>query len=209
MRGGNDAFGWPLSLAALALKNLAGPDFVPCDTPGQPIGTGPGECTGAMANFDADAGFGGGLFEETGDDATYPGTRHTLQTINPGLAMEPAFPLMPELHGALAEQSPRRRAAPADRRARLCPQHRSPRPPFAEFGEMLFGADLHCGVYEPATVIGAWCPPTELRLGTTLSEHPVRDSEQLRRRRSMARGRSPIGWRATARSRRRSCATWS
>jgi hypothetical protein len=27
MRGGTDAFGWPLSLAALALKNLAGPDY--------------------------------------------------------------------------------------------------------------------------------------------------------------------------------------
>ena len=30
-RGGNDAFGWPLSLAALTLKNIGGPDFEPCD----------------------------------------------------------------------------------------------------------------------------------------------------------------------------------
>ena len=45
-----------------------------------------------MPNFHVEAGFGGGLFEETGEDATYPGTGHTLQSINPGLAMEPAFP---------------------------------------------------------------------------------------------------------------------
>ena len=28
-RGGNDAFGWPLSLSALMMKNLGGPDFNP------------------------------------------------------------------------------------------------------------------------------------------------------------------------------------
>ena len=30
-RGGADAFGWPLSLAALTLKNIGGADFEPCD----------------------------------------------------------------------------------------------------------------------------------------------------------------------------------
>ena len=29
LRGGNDAWGWPLSLAALMLKNLGGVDMVP------------------------------------------------------------------------------------------------------------------------------------------------------------------------------------
>ena len=32
-RGGIDPFGWPLSLAALTLKNIGGQDFEPCDTP--------------------------------------------------------------------------------------------------------------------------------------------------------------------------------
>ncbi|HEY5921492.1 MAG TPA: hypothetical protein VIV11_07465, partial [Kofleriaceae bacterium] len=93
LRGGNDVFGWPLALAALALKNLAGPDFEPCDSVLETPGV---DCTGAMANFDPALGRGGGLFEETGEGAVFPGTAHTLQSINPGLQMAPLAPQMPE-----------------------------------------------------------------------------------------------------------------
>ena len=63
-RGGDDAFGWPLSLSALMLKNLAGPAF----EPGVPL-----------PNFDPGAGFTGGLFEESSQD----------QQINPGVGGDP------------------------------------------------------------------------------------------------------------------------
>ncbi|MBK5274867.1 MAG: hypothetical protein JJE30_07435 [Desulfuromonadales bacterium] len=69
-RGGNDPFGWPLSLATLAFKNLGGPNF----TPGRPL-----------PNFDPDLGIGGGLFEPDAQD----------QQLNPGLEGEPANPLLP------------------------------------------------------------------------------------------------------------------
>ena len=105
MRGGDDPFGWPLSLAALALKNLGGPDFEPCDTR-SPIGTAPGSARARCRTSIRTAGFGGGLFEEIGEDATYPGTTHA-QSINPGLEMEPADPLMPDVHGAVAQQPAR------------------------------------------------------------------------------------------------------
>ncbi|HSB69947.1 MAG TPA: hypothetical protein VLT62_11495 [Candidatus Methylomirabilis sp.] len=68
-RGGNDAFGWPLSLTALMMKNLEGPAF----EPGVP-----------MQNFDPDAeGFG--LFGDSPQD----------QNINPGLEAEPLNPRLP------------------------------------------------------------------------------------------------------------------
>ena len=92
-RGGNDAFGWPLSLATLMMKNLAGPGFNPGGdieganhrfaqpaAPGIPILT-----------FDPDVeGFG--LFEATAQDPQ----------INPGLEGEPANPLLPPYLGAFA-----------------------------------------------------------------------------------------------------------
>ena len=88
-RGGNDAFGWPLSLAALTLKNIGGPDFEPCD--GNPGET---EESCAMTNVDPeDLEL---TFEETGDDAVYPGTSHTLQSVNPGFERDPIEPQLPE-----------------------------------------------------------------------------------------------------------------
>ena len=76
-RGGNDAFGWPLSLSALMMKNLAGPAF----EPGVPMNT-----------FDPLLGTTGGLFEETAQD----------QQINPGFDGEPANPLLPPHLAAFA-----------------------------------------------------------------------------------------------------------
>ena len=76
-RGGNDAWGWPLSLAALMMKNLGGPDFVT----GYPMSTfdpsADPECAPECVT--------GGLFEETAQD----------QQINPGFEDEPANPLLP------------------------------------------------------------------------------------------------------------------
>jgi len=69
-RGGNDAFGWPLSLATMMLKNLGGIDFEP------------GE---AMDDFDPSVGPDGGMFEETAQD----------QHINPGVGGEAEEPQLP------------------------------------------------------------------------------------------------------------------
>jgi cytochrome c peroxidase len=76
-RGGNDAFGWPLSLAALMMKNLAGPGF----EPGNPMPT----FTCANSPCDEIKDQTGSLFEETGQD----------QNINPGFEGEAVNPLLP------------------------------------------------------------------------------------------------------------------
>lgn len=89
-RGGNDAFGWPLSLATLMMKNLGGAEFNPggdnpADGFAQPV---PGV---PMITFDPDVeGFG--LFEATAQDPR----------INPGFEGEPANPLLPPHLGAFA-----------------------------------------------------------------------------------------------------------
>jgi cytochrome c peroxidase len=78
-RGGPDAFGWPLSLAALLLKNLGGTD----QEPGV-----------ALTTFNPASGPGGGLFEETSQD----------QQINPGEEGEPVDPLLPDYLAPWANQ---------------------------------------------------------------------------------------------------------
>jgi cytochrome c peroxidase len=89
-RGGNDAFGWPLSLAALLLKDLGGPAQEPSTVSWDPMDPSPAErplatfaCEGAPCDEIADAT--GGLFEETLQD----------QGINPGEEGEPVNPLLP------------------------------------------------------------------------------------------------------------------
>lgn len=88
-RGGPDGFGWPLSLAYLALKNLGGPDYSPggdnpADGFAQPFG--PLDQGIPLGNFDpAIDPTGGGLLEPSSQD----------QQINPGFAEEPADPLLP------------------------------------------------------------------------------------------------------------------
>ena len=101
-RGGTDAFGWPLSLSILALKNLGGVAYSPGGenpangfadppAPGIPLLTfdpeaGPG-CAGQNADYLAShvECNTGGLFEPSAQD----------QQINPGFAEEPANPLLP------------------------------------------------------------------------------------------------------------------
>ncbi|OFV89401.1 MAG: hypothetical protein A3J75_00430 [Acidobacteria bacterium RBG_16_68_9] len=88
-RGGNDAFGWPLSSPALALKNIGGADFEPCDFPGD-------DCSGDMGNFNPAAGPAGGLFEPIGEGLTFPGAPlHDLWSINPGYDKTPLEPQLP------------------------------------------------------------------------------------------------------------------
>jgi cytochrome c peroxidase len=96
-RGGNDAFGWPLSLSRLALKNLGGVDytsggddpatgFAQPDSPGIPL-----------PNFDPGIDpTGGGLFEPSAQD----------QQINPGFGEEPADPLLPSYLAKWASNIP-------------------------------------------------------------------------------------------------------
>jgi Di-haem cytochrome c peroxidase len=91
-RGGNDNFGWPLSLSRLMFKNLGGVGYTPGgDDPG--IGfSQPGAGGNSLPTFDPDfdpvgdpVGISGGLFEPTGQD----------QQINPGFKEEPEDPLLP------------------------------------------------------------------------------------------------------------------
>jgi cytochrome c peroxidase len=93
MRGGKDAFGWPLSLSYLALKNLCGVDY----SPGGDVEGLPDPVTGVTPfpqpapgnpcpTFDPSIDpTGGGVFEPTAQD----------QIINPGFGEEPALPLLP------------------------------------------------------------------------------------------------------------------
>lgn len=66
-RGGTDAFGWPLSLATLLLKNLGGPGFEPGN---------------AMTTFNPSLGPEGGLFALSAQD----------QQINPGVLTSRSIP---------------------------------------------------------------------------------------------------------------------
>ncbi|MBI4776478.1 MAG: hypothetical protein HY788_20265 [Deltaproteobacteria bacterium] len=149
-RGGDDPFGWPLSLAALTLKNIGGQDFEPCDGPLD-------DCI--MDNFDpADIGAEAGLpgqqgFEETGDGAFYPGTTYTLQFVNPGFERDPIDPQMPEYMVPWLHSLPAGELHPQiDEMAGMVPNTLSPPNggPGIEFPEILFGADLHCAFYDPA-----------------------------------------------------------
>ena len=85
-RGGNDAFGWPLSLSALALKNLGGVDYTPgghVAANGFALPPPPGI---PLPNFDPSIDpTGGGLFATTAQD----------QQLNPGFEEEPLDPQLP------------------------------------------------------------------------------------------------------------------
>jgi len=144
LRGGDDVFGYPLSLAALAMKNLAGADFEPCDTDD------PGEaCDEVMANFDPDMGPGGGLYETVGEGFPFPGTTYEQESINPGLELEPANPMLPEYLADWANNLPAGEANPFIDELAFAPNTIT-QTPVAEYTEIIFGADLHCGVFDTA-----------------------------------------------------------
>lgn len=141
-RGANDPFGWPLSLAALSLKNIAGPTFEPCDTAAD-------SCV--MSNVDPENLEA--TFEETGGGLPFPGSAHTLQAVNPGLDRSPIVPLMPEYMVPWINGLPAGELHPQiDEMAGFAPNTLTPPNggPAVEFPEVMFGADVHCGVYDPA-----------------------------------------------------------
>ena len=141
-RGGDDPFGWPLSLAALTLKNIGGQNFEPNDDPTE---------NNVMANFDpVNLGL---TFEETGDDLPYPGAPgHTLQSVNPGFDRGPIAPQMPAYMAPWINDLPAGELHPQiDEMAGMVPNTLTPPNggPGIEFPEILFGADLHCAFYDP------------------------------------------------------------
>ena len=86
MRGGTDAFGWPLSLSRLALKNLGGVAYTPGgDNPGTGFAQ-PGGGGNPLPNFNPDDDpTSGGLYAPSAQD----------QQINAGFDEEPENPLLP------------------------------------------------------------------------------------------------------------------
>jgi cytochrome c peroxidase len=154
-RGGDDPFGWPLSLSALTLINIAGDGsgnpatpanrFQPCDDAVGP----PGGCR--MANVDPfELGY---TFELTGGGAFFPGTTYTLQSINPGFERGPIQPLLPEYMVPWMHDLSAGEAHPTiDEMAGMVPNTVTPpiAGPAIEFFEVMFGADLHCALYDPA-----------------------------------------------------------
>lgn len=85
-RGGVDAFGWPLSLATMMMKNVGGPEF----EPGVPLPS--FICASTPCDPTADAV--GGLFQQSGQD----------QQINPGAEGAPVNPLLPPHLAPFANQ---------------------------------------------------------------------------------------------------------
>jgi hypothetical protein len=109
-----------------------------------------------MTNFDPiDIEGAPGLqgFEETGDDAVFPGTTYTLQSINPGYARSPKDPQMPDYMAPWTHDLSAGEAHPQiDEMAGMVPNTISApnAGPGIEYPEVLFGADLHCANYSPA-----------------------------------------------------------
>ncbi len=174
-RGGDDPFGWPLSLSALTLKNIGGVTFEPFDNPTDL------DASPTMANFDPaniEGVDGAGLpipgqqgFEETGGGATFPGAPgYTLQSINPGFERGPRDPQLPPYLAPWVNDLPAGELHPQiDEMAGMVPNTLTPPNggPGIEFPEIMFGADLHCGSYNPA-IFGSgppsfgWGPPSLL-----------------------------------------------
>ncbi len=139
-RGGDGPFGFPLALTALTLLNIAEEGYELCDNLADE-GAHPNGCN--MTNFDPALGAGGGLFGETGSD----------QRINPGLDREPETPTLPEYLAEWTNAVPAGELHPQiDEMAGFAPNTiTEPNGgPAIEFPENLFGADLHCGRYDPA-----------------------------------------------------------
>lgn len=140
-RGGQDDFGWPLSLAAMTLKNFGGADFEPCDQASDVC---------PMESFDPTNL--GAHFEETGNGAVYPETTYTLQSINPGYERDPISPLLPGYLAPWTHALPAGELHPQiDELAGMVPNTVTPPNggPAIEFPEVLFGADVHCALYDP------------------------------------------------------------
>jgi len=159
-RGGDGAFGMPLALTALTLLNVAQEGYQLCDNAAD-AGSHPNGCN--MTNFNPALGAGGGLFGETGSD----------QRVNPGLEREPELPTLPEYLAEWTNAVPAGELHPQiDEMAGFAPNTlTAPNGgPAIEFPENLFGADLHCGRFDPG-IFGAG--PPNFGWGPTISDDDV------------------------------------
>jgi cytochrome c peroxidase len=144
LRGGDDPFGYPLSLAALALKNLGGEEYEPCDTETEAASRADG-CAMTVSEPD-EPGFG--LYETIGEGFPFPGTSYEQESINRGLELDPADPKLPEYLAEWTNNLPAGEVSPFIDELAFSPNLIT-RTPVAEYGEILFGADLHCGEFDP------------------------------------------------------------
>ncbi len=134
MRGGRDAFGWPLSLAAMAMKNLGGFEYEPSDGGNAGVIV---ALVDACGDASSACAAGSGLYEPTGAD----------QRVNPGLQMTPAQPRLPEYLAPWANNLPAGELHPAIDELAFAPNTVT-HPPFAEFEEILFGSDTNCALFD-------------------------------------------------------------
>lgn len=84
-----------------------------------------------------------------GEGFFFPGTTYELESINPGLEMEPADPQMPAYMWPWLNNLPAGELHPQIDELAFAPNTIT-KSPAAEFAEVLFGSDLHCGVFDPA-----------------------------------------------------------
>jgi cytochrome c peroxidase len=166
-RGGTDPFGWPLSLSALSLINIAGDGNGGPATPA----TAYRPCDGTIVDCiigNVDADDLETIFEESGDGVEYPDAPgFTVEAVNPGLERSPTVPLLPAYMAPWTNGLPAGELHPQiDEMAGFAPNTMTPPNggPAIEFAEVLFGADQHCGRYDPV-VFGdqgpgaGWGPP--------------------------------------------------
>ncbi|XXY17303.1 hypothetical protein WME88_54650 [Sorangium sp. So ce216] len=137
-RGGDDPFGWPLSRSALALKNVGGAEYDP--RTGLPL-----------PSFDPSDP--GATLEETGGGLSFPDSTHTLQSINPGFERTPSDPQLPAYMAPWSNDLPAGELHPEIDELSFAPNTLTPPDggPAIELGENLFGSDVHCGIFDPAT----------------------------------------------------------
>jgi hypothetical protein len=108
------------------------------------------------------------MFEESGDGHEYPDAPgYTVMSVNPGLERSPEEPLLPEYMAPWMNGLPAGELHPQiDEMAGFAPNTlTTPNGgPAIEFAEVLFGADQHCGRYDPV-LFGSgppnfgWGPP--------------------------------------------------
>jgi len=143
--GGVDPWGWPLSTASLNLMNITSDTlsgWQPCDGPFD-------SCV--MSDFDPENLES--VFEESGDGATYAGSAHTADSINPGFERSPINPQLPSYMHLWLSGMPAGELHPQiDELAGMVPNTLTPPNggPGIEFPEVMFGADTHCALYDPA-----------------------------------------------------------
>jgi hypothetical protein len=96
-------------------------------------------------------GVGGGLYEIVGDcpGCDFQGTGYFQESINPGLQLEPAEPQLPEYLAEWANNLPAGELSPLIDELAFAPNTIT-HTPAAEYGEILFGADVHCGFFDAA-----------------------------------------------------------